>query len=982
MSATSALAAMNTADDRLARACELALALTRFVPRAVAGAIGAASDRAQQIAWLHERANSAWTAQRIRSALDQALEPGAAAPANAADAGAACAARIETLGRALRRVRRDCVIGTLVRDVAGEASLDEVTGAMTALAEVAVQHALAAHAQRLARRHGAPADGAGAPVDLLVVAMGKGGGGELNVSSDLDLVFVYDEDGETRGDPGSVKPLSNHEFFERLGRSVNQLLSEATADGFVFRIDMRLRPHGEAGPLAVSGAMLEEYLVRDGRTWERFAWLKARVISAPVFSDAAGFSRQLAALDAVVRPFVFRKYLDFNSIAALRELHAQVRAETDRKSAGKDRFGGTGGRDNVKLGRGGIREIEFIAQTFQIMRGGREPRLAAVARSTRATLERLPAAGALDAPTTATLDAHYEFLRRLEHALQYVEDAQTHVIPPDAAARERIARLLRIDGAAAMMARYSAVTEFVATTFDAVFNAHAAPADGDAEPVFSREMFAERLRALGFAAADESAARVATALAARRIASCPQTSRRQIERLLLRAADGIAIAANAAGGPHDAATFTRAGLSADDILTRFVRLIDAIAGRSTYLAMLAQYPQAFARVLRLLAASGWATDYLIRHPILLDELLDERALEGLDDLTQWARWADELRPRFSAGEDVEAQMNLLRDAHHAQAFRLLLADLAGNLTVERLADQLSALADRTIGLALEGAWRTVPKRHRAAPAYAVIGYGKYGGKELGYASDLDIVLMYDDDTADAAEIYGMLTRRLVNWLSAHTSSGVLFDIDLRLRPDGDKGLLFLSFDAFAEYQRNAHAEGKGQGAWTWEHQALTRARFCAGDTALGTRFETLRSEILSRPRDPAALAAEITKMRQRMHDGHPNRSELFDVKHDADGMVDLEFIVQYLVLAHAHAQPRLLGNLGNIALLGIAAEIGLIDAHAARECANAYRTCRRVQHRLRMNGAQYARVPAAEVAKERAAVQRLWKAVFDSGAAT
>ena len=970
---------MTAAGDRLAAASERALALTQFVPRAVAGALGATADQAQQLAWLDERARSAWTAKRVRERLQRELD-GDPATAQAADGDEAQAARLEALARALRRVRRDCVIGTLVRDVAGLASLDEVTGAMTALAEVAVQQAVAAQAQRLARRHGTPVSEAGAPVDLLVVAMGKGGGGELNVSSDLDLVFVYDEGGETcaaPGAPGAIKPLSNHEFFERLGRSVNQMLSEATAEGFVFRVDMRLRPHGDAGPLAVSGAMLEDYLVRDGRTWERFAWLKGRVISAPVFADAAGFSRQCAALDAVVRPFVFRKYLDFNAIAALRELHHQVRAETERKNAGRDRFGNAAGRDNVKLGRGGIREIEFIAQTFQIMRGGREPRLAAVARSTRLTLAQLPALGALDAATAAALDAHYEFLRRLEHALQYVDDAQTHAIPSDASARERIARLLGIDGAEALIARFAAVTDFVAASFDAVFSKHAGLADGEDATVFTQESFAERLRALGFGRADESAARVATALAARRIATSPESSRRQIERLLLRAAEGIAAAAKDSQG---AASFTRAGLSADDILTRFVRLIDAIAGRSTYLALLAQYPQAFARVLRLLAASGWATDYLIRHPILLDQLLDERTLEGLDDLSQWSRWAAELRSRMAASDDIEAQMNLLRDAHHAQTFGLLLADLAGRLTVERLADHLSALADRTIELALEGAWRSVPKRHRETPAYAVIGYGKYGGKELGYASDLDIVLLYDDASADAAEIYGMLTRRLVNWLTAHTSSGVLFDIDLRLRPDGDKGLLFLSFDAFAEYQRNAHGDGKGQGAWTWEHQALTRARFCAGDAALGARFEALRDEILSRPRDAAALAAEITKMRQRMHDGHPNRTALFDVKHDAGGMVDLEFIVQYLVLAHAHAQPRLLGNLGNIALLGIAAELGLIDTDAARACADAYRTCRRVQHRLRMNGAQFARLPAAEVAQQQAAIQELWKRVFPPAA--
>lgn len=942
----------------LISACEAALTVTHFVPRTVMAALGAEAPRTAQIGWLEARAAQAWTEAHIRATLQKVLGSASATPPEE---------RIEPLARALRQLRRDVLLGTLVRDVAAVATLEEVTGAMTALAEVAVQEAVAAHAARLRARHGVPVNAQGEPVDLLVIAMGKGGGAELNVSSDLDLIYVYDEDGETRPEATSThSAISNHEFFERLGRGVIGLLSDVTADGFVFRVDMRLRPHGDSGPLVASNAMLEDYLVRDGRTWERFAWLKGRVISAPVFSDAARFRVQVQALESVVRPFVFRKYLDFNAIAALRELHVQIRAETERKAAGKEAR-----RLNVKLGRGGIREIEFIAQTFQVMRGGRESRLAAVARSTRGTLAQLPLIGALSAPTCERLDEGYLFLRRFEHALQYVDDAQTHAIPPEPEARERVARLMGLAGADALMARYLEVSEFVAASFDSVFATRSeAP---QAPEVFSPETLAEQLRGLRFSAPEDSAAHVGNALAGRRIASCPESSRRLIESLLMQAARRIATAPEE---HNPTADFTRAGLSFDHILTRFVRLIEAIAGRSTYLALLAQYPQALARVLRLLEASDWATDYLVRHPILLDELINESAFEGEDDLTQWARWAQELRTLLFADGDVEVQMDRLRDAHHAQTFRLLMADLFGQLTVERLADHLSALADQTLTLALEGAWRTVPRRHREVPAYAVIAYGKYGGKELGYASDLDIVLLYDDPAPEAPEVYGMLTRRLVNWLTAHTSSGVLFDIDLRLRPDGDKGLLFLPFDAFAHYQRNADPSGKGQGAWTWEHQALTRARHCAGDAALGQRFEALRAEILGRTRDVALLAADVRRMRERMHAGHPNESGLFDLKHDAGGMVDVEFIVQYLVLAHAHAHPRLIGNLGNIALLAIAGELGLINPAHARAVADAYRNYRRVQHRLRMNNAQYARVPVSELADERAAVQALWSEVL------
>ncbi len=954
---------LDTTVQTLTQACEAALDLTHFVPRTVVAALGAGSSRDEQLRWLGERSATAWTQTRMREALAQWLGSSRSEDADT---------HIDQLTRALRLLRRDVVLGTLVRDVAGVAPLEKVTTAMTVLAEVAVQEAVAAHAARLQARHGVPVNAQGEPVDLLVIAMGKGGGAELNVSSDLDLVFVYDDDGDTQLQPTSThKSLSNHEFFERLGRGVIGLLSEVTAEGFVFRIDMRLRPHGDSGPLVVSNAMLEEYLVRDGRTWERFAWLKGRVISAPVFSDVPRFTQQVLALEGIVRPFVFRKYLDFNAIAALRELHAQVRAETERKAAGKEAR-----RFNVKLGRGGIREIEFIAQTFQVMRGGREARLAAVARSTRGTLAQLPQMGALPEDVCARLDQSYEFLRRFEHALQYMDDAQTHAIPADAADRERVAQLLRMQGAASLMAHYTEVTEFVATSFDGIFSTRSnSSASSEEKEMFSEESFAALLRTLAFAAPEQTATRVANTLAGRRVASCPEGSRRLIETLLIQAARRIAAAPQE---QTQAADFTRAGLSFDDILTRFVRLMDAIAGRSTYLALLAQYPQAFARVLRLLEASDWATDYLLRHPILLDELINESAFEGQDDLTQWARWAQELRAQLQASDDVEAQMNLLRDAHHAQTFRLLLADLTGQLSVERLADHLSALADQTLNLAVQGAWRAVPRRHRDAPAYAVIAYGKYGGKELGYASDLDIVLLYDDPAPEAPEVYGMLTRRLVNWLTAHTSSGTLFDIDLRLRPDGDKGLLFSSFDAFANYQRNADPSGKGQGAWTWEHQALTRARYCAGDAALGQRFEALRAEILSRTRDASLLAADVRRMRERMHAGHPNDSGLFDLKHDAGGMVDVEFIVQYLVLAYAHDHSRLVGNLGNIALLVIAGALGLIEPARAQAVADAYRDYRRVQHRLRMNNAQYARVPKTERALERAAVQALWQEVLQA----
>ena len=935
-------------DSALRAGCARAMRCSRFVARAVAAETEAGADEASRLDWLHGLANAAWSASRLATeyaALDGAGDD-----------------QETVLARRLRRLRRRALLALAARDMAGAAPLAEVVGTVTALAELSVREALRLHARALAQRHGVPLAGDGTPQDLLVVAMGKGGGGELNVSSDLDLVFVYDEDGETgaRGEFSEAsRPLSNHEFFARLGKRLIAALAEMTADGFVFRVDMRLRPHGDAGPLAVSSAMLEEYLLREGRDWERFAWLKARVISGPVLADAAAFERQRSGLEALVRPFVFRKYLDFSAIASLRDLHEQIRAQTRAKSA--RRAGGVDEHDdNVKLGRGGIREIEFIAQTQQVIRGGRDARLRD--RATLPTLATLAALGVMPAARAQRLAEDYVFLRQLEHALQYVDDAQTHQLPAGEAALENVAAMLRLPSAAELRRRFDAVTDEVAGAFDAVFQMPDEPAPeaagGDESTLLAR---------LGIAGVDDvqaSAARLRGLLESRRVLAATSSSRATIERLLAHAL------ARLPGLPRT--------VSGDEVLARLAQLLEAIAGRSTYIALLGQYRNAFDRVLRLLAASRWATDYLVQHPILLDELLDER-LTHLTNASpvDFRDYAAELRAHLAElGEDVEAQMNIVRDEHHAQVFRLLVADLDGRLTVERLADHLSALADATLSVVIEFAWRSVARRHAESPRFAVIGYGKLGGKEMGYESDLDLVFVYDDEHPDAMQNYITLARRLMMWLTSLTSSGNLFDVDLRLRPDGDKGLLVATLDGLERYQRR---EG-GTGAWTWEHQALTRARFVAGDAAIGERFERLRSEVLSLPREPIKLATDVLDMRRRMLEGHPNRSGLFDLKHDRGGMVDVEFVVQYLVLAHAHAQPRLLGNLGNIALLRIAGELRLIDAALAAEVGDAYRRFRKLQHELRLNNAPYARVAAEVVAAETAAVKSLWRLVFGTEA--
>ena len=782
--------------------------------------------------------------------------------------------------RRLRRLRERVLLRTMARDLQGAADLAEVCATMSELADASLRAALDWLGER----------------ELIVVAMGKLGGRELNVSSDIDLVFVHPSGGDG-------------EALERTGRRLIALLAEVTEDGFAFRVDMRLRPYGDSGALVSSFEALEAYFVAQGREWERYAWIKARAVS--------GLVADQKILETIVRPFVYRKYLDYGTLNAMRRLHAEVRRDVARREL----------VDHVKLGPGGIREIEFIVQALQLVRGGRDAEL--TARPTLTVLELLHRKRLLPGEAKAELAEAYVFLRKVEHRLQYLDDAQTHELPVEPGDRLRLAQMAGFGDwqsfAAALEAHRVAVTRH----FQAVFAGPSGEAEAKAWPAHPR---LEALRK------------------GQRYAQLPEDSRRRLDALI------PALAQAAAATPDPEAT-----------LTRGVDLLEAIARRAAYLALLAERPEALERVARMIGASSWAAEYVTMHPLLLDELLDDRLLYAAPD---WREFELGLRAALAAaGDDVERQMNAVREQHQAQLFRLLAQDLAGLLTVETLADHLSLLADIVLQLSLEACWAQLATRHRERPRFAVIGYGKLGGKELGYASDLDIIFVYDDADERAPENYARLAQRYNNWLTLRTSAGALFETDLELRPSGSSGLLVSSLAAFEEYQEHA--------AWAWEHQALTRARFCAGDRQVGEAFEKIRKRILERARDPAALAREVLAMRERLHKAHPNRSGLFDLKHDRGGMIDIEFTVQFLVLAHAHRHAELTGNLGNIALLGMAAGLGLIPGELAEACRGAYRKFRRLQHRLRLNGAQYARVPADQVALKSAAVRELWRTVFE-----
>ncbi|MDQ1922351.1 bifunctional [glutamate--ammonia ligase]-adenylyl-L-tyrosine phosphorylase/[glutamate--ammonia-ligase] adenylyltransferase [Massilia sp. CCM 9206] len=854
--------------------------------------------------------------------------------------------------RAMRRLRNLLVAGLIERDLDGRADLAEVVASMTAFADFAIRTHLAALMAEQVASHGMPVGyESGLPQEMIVLAMGKQGGAELNVSSDIDLIFVYPEDGDTAAGPGQ-RPLSNHEFFARLGKKLIAALSEITEDGFTFRVDMALRPNGNSGPLVASLNMVEEYLIVQGREWERYAWVKARAVS--------GTEADIAALEAIVHPFVYRRYLDFGVIDAIRTMHAQIRAEVDRQERlHPDRS------NNVKLGRGGIREIEFLAQVFQLIRGGRDAALRD--RSTRATLRVLADKELLTPDTVGQLLDSYSFLRNLEHRLQYLDDAQTHTLPASEADRAVIAQMMRLPDVATLLAQLEQHRHFVAAQFDAIFSDKSEQSGETVDPAASswagadldnREAIEAHLRALSFDDAGGAAQRLMSTWQSGKVQALPEASRTRLLALVNAALPLIAKTAQEAGSG-----------SASSTLTRLLAFFEAIARRSAYLSLLTEYPHTLERVIRMMYASGWAATFLTQHPIVLDELLDERVRSAVPDC---AALAAELKEQLGAAAgDTERQMDILREAHHAQLFRLLAQDLAGELTVEKLADYLSALADTIVAATIDAAWQAIATRHREVPRFAVIAYGKLGGKELGYVSDLDVIFLFDDDDQEAPGNYAKLAQRFITWMTAHTSAGILFDIDTALRPDGASGMLVSSVAAFERYQENS--------AWIWEHQALTRARFCAGDTAIGERFEAVREGVLRLDRTARAgeLRDEVLKMRKKMHDAYPSRPGQFELKQDEGGMIDVEFMSQYLVLRHAAQYPQLTVNLGNIGLLRMFADLGLIDADLALAVGDAYRAMRKLQHQLRLQGKDSARIDPALVARHSAAVRRLWAAVFD-----
>ena len=886
--------------------------------------------------------------------LDRAYPRGEMA--RLATSACADAADEQALGRALRRLRRREMVRIAWRDLAAAAELDEILNDLTDLAEACLDAALERlHAWQVAR-WGEARTAAGEPQRLVVLGMGKLGARELNFSSDIDLIFAYPEYHDAAG-----CQVGCERFFQRLGQSLIQVLDSSTADGFVFRVDMRLRPYGASGPLAMCFDALEEYYQSQGREWERYALIKAR----PVAGDREAGDRLLEML----RPFVFRRYVDFGVFESLREMKAMINAEVRRK----------GLEDNVKLGPGGIREVEFVGQAFQLVHGGREPRL-----RQRGILDVLAALAELDQLPGHTVEAlreAYLFLRRVENRLQAYADRQTHELPEDAAGRARLALAMDCPDWETLATELDRYRKRVREDFEQLF----------ALPQAEVETPEETQGLVGVWQASGDEASVEAALAE---AGYDRTD--EARKLLHGLRESRACRMQSSVGQRRLARLMPLLLAAvartdapTECLKRLIPLIETISRRSAYIALLSENPMALSQLVRLVSASVWIALRLSQYPLLLDELLDPRTLyappdrEGLEA---------ELAARLDAVEDgdLEEQMEVLRHFKRVNVLRVAAADVVEAIPLMVVSDHLTWIAETVLGAVHRIAWDGLVARHGVPrcrldgepreAGFGIVAYGKLGGIELGYVSDLDVVFLHDSEgeaqvtdgekSLDNAVFFARVAQRVIHILATLTASGELYPVDTRLRPSGSSGLMVSSLEAFERYQREQ--------AWTWERQALVRARPVAGSREVANRFQAIRDAVLGEPRDAEALRAEVRDMRRKMREqlaaGEPG---LFDLKQDPGGIADIEFMVQYGVLAWAHDHPALLAWSDNIRLLETLEREGLLPSEEANLLCDAYRAFRAAGHRCALQD-RPARVDAEAYASLRDGVRRIWDRLMEA----
>ena len=882
-------------------------------------------------------------------------------------------ASVENLDRALRHFRNREYLRILWRDLNRLADTSEITADISAVAEAAIQTALDFHYAQLQREWGTPHSARDDSVQpFIVIGMGKLGARELNLSSDIDLIFAYPEGGETDSGEtqGADKNVSNQEFFIRLGQRLIKSLDNNTADGFVFRVDMRLRPYGDSGALVLNFDALEEYYQDQGRDWERYAMIKARPVAQSTggVTDTPNFSAGERLIE-ILRPFTYRRYLDYSAFTSLREMKTLIQRDVQRRRL----------HDNIKLGAGGIREIEFIAQCFQLIRGGREPRLQE--RQLQRVLATLAELNYLPVNAVSELQQAYIFLRNTEHAIQAWLDQQSQDLPKPDLPRYALAYAMGFSTWEEFAAALEQHRARVSRHFNELIALPANKSDAatergdtrwqlfwiDAELTFDNA--AAQLRAAGFDEAHEVARRLLELRASKIVQLLQNVARERLDIFM----------------PQLLSAVTPAEFPGTTLL-RILPLIEAVLRRTAYLVLLVENPAALRELVALCAASPWVSNQLARHPVLLDELLNASTLYVAPEKVALQRDLQQQLLRFE-WRDLEGQMDALRYFKLAHVLRVIASEIGGTLPLMKVSDYLTWIAETIIAHVLELAWQHLIEKH-GTPRHAdgslcdkdfvIVAYGKLGGIELSHSSDLDLVFIHAADpnqmtdganAIDNGTFFTRLGQRIIHILTAQTALGPLYEVDMRLRPSGNSGLLVSTLNAFATYQRER--------AWTWEHQALVRARAIAGDAELAAAFEQVRRAILCAPRDQQKLRDDVLSMRQKMRAQlRPRATEtpqnpVFDLKHGSGAIVDIEFIVQYMVLAWAHAHPALARWTDNIRILETLRQEALCDEQTATGLIEAYKAYRSCAHRLSLQ--QLPAVAAlSDFERERSIVTNAW----------
>ena len=831
-----------------------------------------------------------------------------------ADAGAGGdAAAVNNLKRAFRQLRNRCQLRVVWRHLTGAASLEETTGILSFMADRFIAAALEAAERRETGRAGEPrGKESGARQRLAVFGLGKLGGRELNLSSDIDLIFAYPEEGQT------PSRLNNQQFFTRVGQGLIDLLHPVTADGFVFRVDMRLRPYGASGPLVMHFGAVQQYFETKGRSWERYALIKART--------CAGDIERGEELLASLKPFVFRRYLDFGSLESMRDMKARLAAERHKPH-------------DVKLGPGGIRYAEFAVQVQQLILGGRHDGMQK--RGFLETLAELRRADHFDAETCAELGDAYRFLRNTEHCIQAEADRQTQQLPVTDSNRMRLACAMGFESYTGFLSSLARHRDNVERIFDRVVGAEAPRTEGGLWA--AREDPAQLLEA-GFHDTPKVVELLADLAGARDRSSVSEDGRNRLDALM---PEVIQIACRQ---PHP----TR-------VVERLVPILKALLRRSTYLALLRENPEALQIFVRLAGQSRWVAEQLAAQPIFMEVLLDKHAwdlLSGRNSLV------DELGTALDAAADEEARVDELRSFKEQRVFRVAVAETRGLLPIMHVSDYLSWLAEAVLEHAIRMAWEQCATDDTGRRPLIAVGYGKLGGLELGPDSDLDLVFVHDLPMS-ASQFLHRLVRRLMHLLTVRTLAGPLYEIDMRLRPSGNAGPMVSSLQAFRNYQRDK--------AWVWEHQALVRSRAVAGDPTLMDAFETTRRDLLCQPRPIETLRAEVLKMRKRIEAHH---GAGLDLKRGTGGIVDVEFMAQYLVLAHAHEHPNLATYSDNVRILEEAGNAGVLVQEESERLVLAYLALRGEVHRRSLDLSESAQTDAA-LTVHREVVCETWERLFE-----